>query len=341
VLDTALGARRQPLTFSITTAGTYDPESIGWQTHDYATKVLDGTFEDDQFFAYIAAADLEDDWRDPATWAKANPNMGVSLKPDYIERQCAKAEKQNSFTNEFLRLHLNRWTAQVTRWLSPEAWAANDSKPIDEVALVGRLCYAGVDLATKHDLTTLVLWFPEPDGTATLLCRAWLPKESAKREADKGRRHYQTWADQGWITLTDGEYVHMDVVEKEILALSEKFRIQEMGFDPWNATTFATHMQESGLTMVEIRQGPKSMSEATKDFEMFVNTKRLHHGGNPVLRWAVSNAVIRSDVNGNVAPDRKSSIDKIDPVVASIMALSRANGRAEDAYSGDRGFLTL
>jgi phage terminase large subunit-like protein len=103
----------------------------------------------------------------------------------------------------------------------------------------------------------------------------------------------------------------------------------------------ATHLSENGLTMVEMRQGPKTMSEPSKDFEIFVNTRRLHHGGNPILRWAVANVCIRSDVNGNVAPDRKSSVDKIDPVVAAIMALSRANGKAEDVYTADRGFRTL
>jgi phage terminase large subunit-like protein len=178
VLDTAMGARRQPLTLAITTAGTYDPESIGWQMHDYAVKVLEGVIEDDAFFAFIAAADEGDDYFSEAAQQKANPNWGVSVKPDYLAKQAQKAQRQPSFTNEYLRLHLNVWTQQVTRWLSLEQWNACDpaaagadaprsSRSRARSALEGRLCFGGLDLSTKLDLAALVLAFPGTRATSS------------------------------------------------------------------------------------------------------------------------------------------------------------------------------
>jgi phage terminase large subunit-like protein len=164
-----MGARRQPLNLAITTAGTYDTESIGWQKHEYGQRVLDGDIEDDSFFAFICAIDEDDDPLDPSCWGKANPNLGVSVKLDDMEQQAATAKNDPSFYNDFLRLRLNRWTQQITRWLSIEKWqestrsrrsrrwrSANGARK----ALHGCECFAGLDLSSKIDLTALVLAFP-------------------------------------------------------------------------------------------------------------------------------------------------------------------------------------
>lgn len=340
VLDTATGARRQPMTIEITTAGTYDRESVGWRHHDYAVRVLEGTFDDDRQFAFIAAIDEGDDPWDPATWSKANPNLGVSLKADYIAEQAELAKRQPSFTNEFLRLHLNRWTQQVTRWLSMDRWAACPSAPINETDLEGRACWGGLDLASKLDLTAFVLVFPNADGSLVLLPRFWLPESTVDFQLKQGRAHYAQWARDGWLRTTPGEVVDYEFIVAEIVELSQRYALREIAFDPWNASGISTQLGEHhGITMVETRQGVKTLSEPAKNLEALIVSKKIHHGGNPVLAWMVGNAVVRRDVNGNIAPDKEKASDKIDGVVATIMAMSRVE--SVDDSIGVRGLLQL
>ena len=333
VLDTAMGARRQPLTFAITTAGIYEPESIGWQIHDHAVKVLEGVIEDDAFFAYIAAADPGDDWTAPETWAKANPNLGVSVKESYLAAQCEKAKQQPSFQNTFLRLHLNIWTQQRDRWIPIEKWNACDDTPIDLAAFAGRRCFAGLDLASKLDLTALGLIFPPlaPEDLWTAVCRFWCPEETIQERSRRDRVPYDAWVRDGWITATPGNVTDYDFIEAEVATLHQTLGIEQLAYDPWNATQVATHLQgilgttpKGEARVVEVRQGYRSLSEPSKEFEKLVVSRRLAHGGNPVLRWMVANVAKREDPNQNIAPDKAASSDKIDGVVALIMALSRA-----------------
>jgi len=187
VMITGMGARRQPLTYIITTAGVYDPESIGWEMHTLAQQVLEGVVEDDYLFAIIFAADEGDDWRDPKTWYKANPNLDVSVKMDYLIEECERAKKTPSFLNTFLRLHLNVWTQQVTRWISMDHWNACDEPvpPLGDMA--GRLAYGGLDLSTKIDITAAA--FAIPDGDAfNFLWRFWVPEELVKERARLGKK---------------------------------------------------------------------------------------------------------------------------------------------------------
>jgi phage terminase large subunit-like protein len=332
VLDTAMGSRRQPITLEITTAGTYSKEGVGWQHHDYATKVLDGTFEDDTIFAYIAAADEGDDPFDPATWWKANPGLGISLKLDYIAKQAARAKREPSFLNTFLRLHLNVWTQQVTRWLSTDRWRECDGKPIDLAALAGRPCWGGLDLSTKLDLTAFVLVFIGEDGWLTIVPRFWIPEATVEAAAKRGRHFYTEWVRDGWLKTTPGDVIDYGFIRKEIVELGKQFQIREIAFDPWNATQIATELgEQDGFTVVDTRQGFKTLSEPSKEFEARIMARQVHTGGNPVMDWMVGNAVVRSDPNGNIAPDKAKASDKIDGVVATIMALSRANVQGGDA----------
>jgi phage terminase large subunit-like protein len=329
VLDTGMGARRQPLTFGITTGGTYEPESIGWQLHEHAIKVLEGVLEDDAFFTLLCCADPEDDWRAPATWAKANPNLGVSVREEFLAAQCRKAEQQPSFQNEFLRKHLNLWTQQQDRWLPIEQWNACDQdRPRDwhlarEQGLAGKPCYAGLDLSTKLDLTALVLAFEPDPGLLELLCRFWVPEATITKRSRQDRVPYDAWARDGWLTATPGDVVDYDFIRSEVVALGRRFAIQEIAFDPWNATQIATQLTGEGFQMVEVRQGYKSLSEPSKEFEKLIMAGRVRHAGHPVLRWMVSNVSLRRDPNDNIAPDKSTSGDRIDGVAAAIMALSR------------------
>jgi phage terminase large subunit-like protein len=327
VMITAMGARRQPMTFVITTAGIYEAESIGWQQHDHAVKVLDGVVEDDEFFAIIFAADEEDDWADPVTWAKANPNYGVSVKPDYLRQLSHTASIQPSFLNTFLRLHLNRWTQQRNRWIPIERWNECDSdcSPAEyrarEESLVGAECFGAFDLSTKLDITALVLAFPD---TWDLLCRFFVPAENVQERVRRDRVPYDAWIRDGWLIATPGNVIDYSWIRAEAALLASRYNVREWAFDPWSATETATTLQgEEGFAMVEFGQGFRSMSEPSKKFEELIVAKVLRHAGHPVLRWMVSNVAHRTDPAGNIKPDKAASADRIDGVVASIMAIGR------------------
>jgi phage terminase large subunit-like protein len=327
VIVTSMGARSQPLSWIITTAGVYDPESIGWELHERATQVLDGVIEDDTFFAFIAAADEGDDFADPATWAKANPNLGISVKLEYMAEQCDRAKTTPSYLNTFLRYHLNIWTQQRERWIPIEKWNAC-TRVVDETALHGKLCCGGLDLSSKIDLTALTLAFPQDDGFIDFVFRVWCPEESIQRRSKEDRVPYDAWQRAGWLTATPGNVVDYDFIIAEIKSLAQRYEIHELAFDPWNATQTAIALGETGITCVEFRQGFGSMSEPSKEFEKLVVSQHVGHctprGIHPVVRWAVSNVAIRRDPADNIKPDKSRAIGRIDPVVSSIMALGRA-----------------
>jgi phage terminase large subunit-like protein len=184
VIETATASRRQPLTFAITTAG-FERTSVCFEQDDYAVKVLEGIIADDSFFAFIARIDEQDDWTDPTCWPKANPNLGVSVKPDDLERKCDKARQVPGAQNAFLRLHLNLWTQQDSRWLSPEVWELCAAEPLEELA--GRPCYAGLDLSSTTDITALELWFPDDDGGGDPLSFFWVPEDNLLARARQDR----------------------------------------------------------------------------------------------------------------------------------------------------------
>lgn len=327
VLQTGTGARRQPLTFIITTAGLYDPESIGWEMHDLAVKVLERAVQDESFFAFITSADENDDWREPETWAKANPNLGVSLKPEYLATECARAQQSPAYENTFKRYHLNIWTQQVDRWIAMEAWNACPAEQVDLATLAGRRCFGGLDLSTNVDMTALALGFMpvEPGGVWDFLWRFYVPAELV---VERARAHrlpdYAAWVRDGWLATTDGNVINYAAIRRDVRDLGAQYRIQEIGYDPWNATQIATELQGDGFTMVELRQGFRTLSEPAKAFDGLVRARRLRHGDHPIMRWMVSNVTVRIDPNGNIAPDKSTAAGKIDGVVASIMAVARA-----------------
>jgi phage terminase large subunit-like protein len=339
VLDTAMGARRQPLMIQITTAGVYDPDSVGWQQHNHAVQVLEQVIDDDSFFAFISAADEppadNPEWYfSEAAQRQANPGYGVSPKAEFLAKQAQKAKDQPSFLNTYLRLHLNVWTQQVTRWLPMDKWNACEAPLVHgadvralalarEASLRGKACCGGLDLSSKLDLTALVLEFPSEDDAVELVCRFWLPEARAAEAAKKGQRFYQAWADAGWLTLTPGDVIDYEFIRAELNDLTKAFRLRELAYDPWGATDLATRLASDGIVMVEARQGFKTLSEPCKDVEAKVVARKVRHAWNPVLRWCASNAVISTDAAGNIKPDKEKASGRIDGIVAWAMARSR------------------
>lgn len=320
VLNTSTGARRQPLTVAITTAG-WDRNSLCWQLHEHARRVLAGDVKDHSFLPLLYCADPEDDWSDPRVWAKANPSLGTTLKVEYMEAECERAKMMPSYENTFRRLHLNQWTENETRWLKLDDWNACNGKPVDLEALRGATCYAGLDLSSKIDLTALVLYFPESKAVLPFF---WMPRDTLRKRMEQDRVPFDVWAREGHIELTDGNVVDQQVIRRRIGDLASRFQIAGIAFDPWNATQMSQWLQEDGATVWEMRQGFRTLSEPTKELERLVIAHDLAHGGNPVLRWMIGNVIVRQDENGNYRPDKAKSRGRIDGVVALIMALSRA-----------------
>lgn len=340
VLATSTGAREQPLIVAITTAG-YDRNSICWEQHDYARKVLDGVINDPSFFAYIAAADENDDWRDPRTWAKANPGLGVTVKKEYIEQEAKRAMEVPAYQNTFRRLHLNQWTQQDERWLDLAEWDANAHLVVPE-KLKGQACYGGLDLASTTDIAALVLLFPREEGTYDILPFFWIPEDNMREKENRDRVPYSTWVRQGFIYATPGNVIDYAAIRKKINELGAVYNIREIGHDPWNATQLALELNGDGFTMVPIRQGFASMSPPTKELLNLVLARKLRHGGNPVLRWMADSMVVKQDPAGNIKPDKSKSTARIDGMVALIMAIDRATRHREDkSVYEERGILTL
>ncbi|HEX7119404.1 MAG TPA: terminase TerL endonuclease subunit [Longimicrobiales bacterium] len=339
-LHTSIGARSQPVEFLITTAGVYDPNSIAWELHRYAEQVRDGVILDDSFLPVIYSAGPDDDYRDPQTWKKANPGLGISVREEYLAAEAKRAEAEPSYENTFRRLHLNQWTQQVTRWIKIEDWAACEREFPD---LSGRACYGGLDLSTTTDISALVLAFPPrfEDEPTYLLPFFWIPEAKLKDRRD--RVPYELWARQGLVTVTDGDVVDYDRIRSDINALGRKYGIREIRFDPWNATQLATQLSEAdGHRLTQMRQGFISMNEPSKEFERRIISGAIAHDGNPVLAWMIGSVAIKTDPAGNIKPDKSKSTERIDGVVASIMALSgvMADNGAKSVYT-ERGLIAL
>lgn len=326
-LMTGTGSRRQPLTVHLTTAG-FDQHSICYEKYDYACKVRDGIVADPHFLPVIFEADKDDDWTSIDTWRKANPNLGVTIKEDYLVRECQRARESPSYENTFRRLHLNQWTEQDVRWLSMDKWDDGDAELTD---LEGQPCWGGLDLSTTTDLTALVLAFPGDDGVIYARTYAWCPRESMIRREKRDRAPYTAWDRRGCIESTEGNGVDYEVIRARINDLGERYNIQEIGVDRWNAEQLMGQLMGDGFQIKAFGQGFRDMSAPSKELERLVLEGKLVHGGHPVLRWCASNVTIETDAAGNIKPSKKKSIERIDAIVALVMAIGVASVAVEQS----------
>lgn len=319
---TGMGSRRQPLEVAITTAG-HDRTSFCFEVRKYSSEVLERLVDDERAFAFIAGADEGDDWRSPATWKKANPNFGVSVKRSFLEQEFARARRNPAEQNTVRRMYLNEWTEQDVRWLDLEQWDACGDTSIDESALEGRACYGGLDLGATSDLAALALVFPDGDEFDVVM-RCWVPSAAVKGESGAVIR-YRPWIESGLITVTDGSITDFTVVRRDVNELAKRFRIRLLAFDAWAAAQLSTELEGDGIPTAKVRQGYADMAEPTKRFEELVVAGKLRHGGNPVLRWMAGNAQVAIDSNGNRRPVRpRERARKVDGIVAAVMGLRGA-----------------
>lgn len=326
VLETATAARRQPLQCELTTAGV-GQTSICWRHHDYSARVLDSAagISDPSWFGFIAGADPGDAFDDPRVWQKANPNYGVSVKREYLAEKAAKAAQFPSAQNVFLQKHLDLWTEQAERWIDMRQW--DTCAGAIRSAPGTRPAYGGLDLAQTRDFAALAIAVLAEDGAIELVMRFWIPEARVRDRATQSaqaREMLQAWIDAGHVTVTPGNVTDFAVIRRDVLALADSWRMSEIGYDPWNALQLGLELEQSGLVMAIVRQGFSSMSNPMADFGARIKESRLRHGGQPVLRWMAGNMVALADANGNQRPDRKRAVDKIDGIVAALMALDRA-----------------
>lgn len=333
VMDTAVGARRQPLLWIITTAGDDSPESVYSAENDYAVKVLEGTNEDDNIFVFIATIDKGDAWDDPKTWAKANPNLGISVKLDDLERQALKAKKSPQGQSAFKRLRLNVRSSSIESAIDMGIWAQNGGKRRDASEFKGRRCWGGLDLSSKIDISAWVKLFEpvEPGGKFVVVPRFWMPADTLEARIEKDRTaQYRQWVDEGYIEVTPGNVIDHSEIERAVAADNEDFDLQSVAYDPWNAAQMSFKLLSEGVPMVEFIQGLRSYSEPTKELINWLVDAKLDHGNNPVLRWMAANLKTHRDKNENVMPHKLHSTGRIDGMTALIMAIGRCIQPAED-----------
>jgi phage terminase large subunit-like protein len=324
VLDTAMGARRQPLLWIITTAGDDAPESVYASENDYAVKVLEGVVEDDNVFAFIATIDKGDRWDDPKAWAKANPNLNISVKLDDLARQAQKAAKSPSALVAFKRLRLNVRTSDAVKAIDMAQWRRNSRGRFDPDKLPARRCWGGLDLSSKIDISAWVkLFAPDDEGIMRVACRFWMPADTIEERADRDRMPYRQWVDEGWIEATPGNVIDHAEIRNALVQEAAHFEIDSLAFDPWNATQLAVELGEHGIHALEFIQGLRSYTAPTKELQALLAGRKLDHGNNPVLTVMASNMKVQRDKNLNEMPHKAHSIGRIDGMTALIMAIGR------------------
>jgi phage terminase large subunit-like protein len=347
VLEGATGARRQPLVFKITTAGTDETSPCG-DEHDYACKVLDGVLIDETYFAFIAHADKEDDWTKEAAARKANPNFGVSVNPADLASKRVKAIGIPSAANAYKQKHLNLWVTAAEPWLSLDGWRRGQQPPTALADLPGgSLCYVGIDLASKLDLCAMTALFPPTDTRPYWLVLRWVwtPRDTLEKRRLRDRAPYDVWVDQGFLIAVPGTKVDHQVIRDALARLREHAAIAVIGFDPWHADQLEIQLTEQdGFApdqVVEVSQTFAGMSSGCKELEATVLAGEVDAGGCPLMEWCVSNAVVQRDNKDNIYPVKRRSRGRIDPVVALAIAWNLAVRGLEDVPAEDPDLLVV
>ena len=316
-------ARQNPLHFIITTAGT-DRHSIAYELHTKAVDILEGRRVDPTFYPVVYGLKDDEDWEDEANWYKVNPSLGYTVDIERLRDAYREAKQNPADEVTFKWLRLNMWVSSTVAWI-PDAIFMKGNEEINLASLEGRDCYGGLDLSSTGDITALVLMFPprDEDEKYILLPFFWVPEETIPQRVKAASIPYDIWERQGYLLSTEGNVIHYDFIEKFINDLAEKYHICEIAVDRWNATQMIQNLEGDGFTMVPFGQGFASMSGPTKDFYRLLMEGQIIHGGHPVLRWMAGNVVVDTDPAGNIKVTKAKSKEKIDGIVAAIMALDR------------------
>ncbi|TDX20850.1 terminase large subunit [Rhodovulum visakhapatnamense] len=327
VVVNSMIARAQPIDWAITTAGA-DMASICGELREYSATVLRGDVADDSFFAYVAEPPADCDVGDPVAWKMANPNLGVAFSEDRFAELYREATVISGKMPNFRRLHMNLWTEGAQSWIEREIWDKG-AEPFAPEALYGRPAWVGLDLSKTTDLTSICVAIPK-DGQVYLISYSFLPSgpKGFIARAQSEKRDYVAWRDQGWLEVHGGGVIDEDRVIERLEWIRARFDLRELSYDRWGMKYVAKELVKRRFPLVEHGQGYASMSSPMKRFERAVAQGRIRHGGNPVLAWAVGNVHRDEDAAENIKPNKARSKGRIDPAVAAIMALGRAEAEA-------------
>ena len=327
VLETSTGARKAPLIVYVTTAGT-DRNSPCYKDWERAIKVRDGVLDDPTFLSCIYAADPEDDPFCVETAKKANPNFGITLKPDYFDQMIARAKESPTDEIVYRTLHLNQWTSSSSKWLRHGVYEENmvPLRPTSD-----RPCYLGIDLSSNMDTTAVAAVWPDDDNTYDVHVQFFIPEENAEKRSKEDRVPYLAWAKDGYVTLTEGDITDYDVVRDYILSFCDKNAVKGVAIDRWNAVHLTTQLTMENIDVRPWGQGFASMSSPCKLLEAVLHQKRMRAGINPLLALQMSNVEVKVDEAGNIKMSKKNSnsTSRIDGPVALVMALGLAASEAD------------
>lgn len=367
---TGMGARDQPMAWVITTAGA-SIEGPCYDLRNDLVRVLDGSVENNELFGMVYTLDEEDPWDSVESLRKANPNIDVSVREDYLVAQLREAvhnpRKQAVFRNK----HQNVWTGAAAPYFNLERWRGLADTSLRAADFIGESCVIGVDLAAKIDLAVSVRLFQREQPGTCSKCRgegfyleegeevecgrceatgeaveahfypfltSYLP--GVRLEAEENA-HYRAWHANGWLTVTPGNITDYDEIEMDLVRATELHRILELGFDPHNATQLITHLMNHGIPCVEVPQTVVHLSEPMKEVQALIEDGRIHHDGNPIMTWGIGNVTAKEDRNQNVFPRKEKPENKIDPAVALIIAMGRAMSQPAVSVYEDRGVRVL
>ena len=347
VLRSGMQARRNPLHFTITTAG-FNRESPCFELQKTCKEILDGIKHDDAQFAILYELDEDDDWTDSSTWVKANPSLGTALRSQLLDSQLQQAiNLGGSREVEFKTKHLNKWVTASKTWIQDEVWMRNKR----DVNLDGLKCWGGLDLASVSDMTALVMCYPE-NGGYHVRGHYFLPSDTVHQVLDREPSHiYRTFLELPNVHLTDGNVTDYASIRRKVSGVMNKpegqvveesslmhtYNVQKIAFDRYNSTQIAIDLVDDGVPLVPFGQGFVSMSSPTKQLEVLVRTGKLWHDGDPVLRWALGNVELKMDPAGNIKADKQKSGGKIDPIVAMIMGI----GEHMKSPAEDEGYFEI
>jgi phage terminase large subunit-like protein len=325
VVESGMVSRHSPMTWIITTAGD-NPESPCAQFEKFCKQGLDGVVNLGGVLPFIFDLDEEDDWKDEKNWSKPNPSLGQTVIIENLRDDYQRALSQGvSFKNNFLRKNLNIWLRAHSEWIAADVWQKNaGDETVDQLreSLKGRICFGGLDLALKSDLSAFALVFPpEKEGERIkILSWAFCPEDTAYKRAELDAVPYIEWAEQGSMILTPGNVTDFSFLKEKILEICQDYSVHSIGYDPYKSTQLITDLIENGVEMEVFAQKPAVISPATQEFERLALSESFAHGDDNVLKWCISNAVTTESAQGNIRLDKSRSSEKIDAAMAAVMA---------------------
>jgi len=343
-------AREQPLFFMITTAGEYDEESIGWQTHEYARQVIDGTFDNTEYYAVIYAADKDDDLYDPEVQRRCNPSMGYTITEQAVRAALVEAKHDPHKLAKLMRYRFNIWVQSEDAYYDVAEFK-ECVQPFTLADMRGRACVGAMDLSSSDDTTAVALCFPPSGGDEfwRFLEWYWIPEETQPERAERNQQPYRYWVDRGFMEVTPGPVVDLRIIRSRIVEITRNVAVQNWLYDPHRATEIVQYLQDDGLKVEPFGQSAINYNAPMERFKEMISRREIAHVGNPVTVWQLGNVIAKANADGYIRPMKQNPTvgkanraRKIDGPQCMLMSLGKAmgDGVKESVYNR-RGMIRL